>query len=250
MGKEQCEAPSCEALGYKFLKVHEEGAVVRLHIDRPHQMNTLSVDTLKELVQFFTGMLYRGDVKVVMVTSAGDKVFVAGADIRELDGFDRDDARWFCDLGHSLFNTMERVPQVILAVIDGYCMGGGFDFAMACDLRVASESAVIAHTACRMGIITGFGGTQRLKRLVGLRGAKELFFTAKRLSSWEALDMGLVHRVYPDGELHQRARELAESIANRGWEELSTLKALLNRALDMDRRAYMLYETYTTLARC
>ncbi len=212
-------------------------------------MNTLSVETLKELRRAFGFFLYRRDVKVILVTSAGDKVFVAGADINELDAFDRFDALWFCDLGHSLFNLMEKIPQVIVAVIDGYCMGGGFDFSMACDIRVASERAKIAHTACKMGIITGFGGTQRLKRLVGIRRAKELFFTARILDAWEALRYRIVHAVFPDEVVCEKANELALKMAKKPFWQLSVLKALLNKSLDMDRKAFCWYETYTSLAR-
>ncbi len=250
MGEKQCETSSRQALAFENIKVEYEGAVAYLFIDRPRKMNTLSVDTLRELVLFFKSLLYDRRIRVVVVESAGDKVFVAGADIKELDSFDKYDALWFCDLGHELFNTMERVPQVIIAAIDGYCMGGGFDFSMACDLRIASDRAKIAHTACKMGIITGFGGTQRLRRLVGVRAAKEMFFTARILSASEALELGIVHEVVEHDRLGERVRELAKNVALRSWGRLSAIKSLLNRAYDMDAKGFGQYQIYTILARC
>ncbi len=213
-------------------------------------MNTLSIETLKELTLFFRSLTYQEKIKAVVVTSGGEKVFVAGADIKELAQFDKQKALWFCDLGHNLFNTMEKVPQVIIAAIDGYCMGGGFDFSMACDLRIASDRARIAHTACKMGIITGFGGTQRLKRLVGNRRAKEIFFSARMLTAKEAFKYGIVHRVVPHQQVKEEAFKIAKNIAQRPMGHLACLKVLLNRSYDLSRKAFMLYQIYTTLARC
>ncbi len=250
MGEEQRETAPGEALAFKNIQFEVKGAVGHLFINRPQKMNTLSIETLKELTELFEGLLYNREVKVVLITSAGEKVFVAGADINELYRFDKADALWFCDLGHRLFNTMELVPAVLVAVIDGYCMGGGFDFSMACDIRIASDRAKIAHTACKMGIITGFGGTQRLKRLIHPRRAKELFFTAKLLSANEAKRYGIVHEVFPHQRLMEEAERLAKKIAERPRWQIEVTKALLNRSLDMNRKAFMEYQLYTTLARC
>ncbi|BAT71820.1 3-hydroxybutyryl-CoA dehydratase [Thermosulfidibacter takaii ABI70S6] len=250
MGETERETSPGQALNYKNLLVDIKGAVARLHINRPQKMNTLNIETLEELTHFFSSLTYEKGIKIVLVTSAEDKVFVAGADINELYTFTKYDALWFCDLGHNLFNTMEKIPQVIIAAIDGYCMGGGLDFAMACDIRIASEKAKIAHTACKMGIITGFGGTQRLRRLIGMRRAKEMFFTARILSAQEGYECGLVHKVVPHEELLEECERLARELCQRPLWQLSVIKSLINRSLDMDRRAFMNYQLYSTLARC
>ncbi len=250
MGETERETSPSQALSFKYLVVERLGAVLHLCINRPQQMNTLSIDTLKELTTFFSSLKYQPEIKAVVITSSGDKVFVAGADIKELYRLNKHDALWFSDLGHTLFNTMEGIPQILIAAIDGYCMGGGFDFSMACDIRIASHRAKIAHTACKMGIITGFGGTQRLKRLTGIRRAKELFFTARILSAQEAYTYGIVHKVVEHDKLKETVFNMASSIAQRSQWQLSVIKSLLNRSLDLDRRSFFDYQIYSMLARC
>lgn len=250
MGEEQRETSSCQTLNFRNLIVDSQGTIINLTINRPRTLNNLSVETLRELVRFFESMLYNKKAKVIVVKGSGDKAFIAGADIKELYSFDVFDSLWFCDLGHKLFNLMEQVPQLIIAVIDGYCMGGGFDFAMSCDIRIATPKARIAHTAAKMGLITGFGGTQRLIRLLNLRKAKEIFYTANIISADDALKMGIVHEVISKEKLEKRLEELLKHITAFKWEKIYLLKSLLNKAKDFTRKSYMKYETFTTYTRC
>ena len=168
---------------------HDALAVVRL--DRPARRNPLSVPTLEELDSAVSSLVARADVRAVVFTGAGD-VFASGADIRELQLLTPDSAREFALRGQRLMRKIADAPQLTVAAVNGYCMGGGLDLALACDLRVASPSAVFAHPGARLGIITGWGGTQRLPRVVGAALAVEMFATARRLSSSEAYEYGLV----------------------------------------------------------
>ncbi len=227
---------------YRFLQVEEKGeGVLHLWIDRAEQLNTLSVETLHELTDFFEG-LPAEDCRVVLIRGAGGKSFAAGANIKELIPFGPWEARDFSKLGQNIFFLMESAPQVLIAAIDGYCMGGGCDFAMGADIRVASERSVFAHTGAKMGIITGFGGTQRLPRLVGMRDAKRIFFTGERFSAGEALKMGLVTQVFSTESFHQEAEDLARRVAARPAGEMNKAKRLLGKAMDMGREAHRLLE--------
>ena len=178
--------------------VEERGAgVAVIRINRPSHRNSLSVATLSNLETTFTALSARDDVRAVVFTGAGD-VFASGADIRELQTLTPDSARAFAGRGQNLFQKIAGARQLTVAAVNGYCMGGGLDLALACRVRVASHGAVFAHPGARLGIITGWGGTQRLPRLVGAARAIEMFTTARRLSAEEALEFGLVSRVHAD----------------------------------------------------
>ena len=172
--------------------VNDHLAVVRFN--RPTQRNPLSVDILQNLETITAELLSRPDVDAVIFTGTDD-VFASGANIRELAQLNAEAASHFSQLGQRLFQTIADATQVTIAAINGYCMGGALDLALACDIRVASRSAVFAHPGAQLGIITGWGGTQRLPRVIGRTRALEFFVTAKRYSSTEALEMGLVTRV-------------------------------------------------------
>ena len=173
-------------------EVNDRIALVRFN--RPAQRNPLSLDTLHQLEQITAALFARDDVEAVIFTGAGD-VFASGANIRELAQLTPEAALKFSQFGQRLFQTIADARQITIAAINGYCMGGALDFALACDIRVTSKSAVFAHPGARLGIITGWGGTQRLPRLINRTRALEFFVTAKRYSSAEVLEMGLVSRI-------------------------------------------------------
>jgi enoyl-CoA hydratase len=179
------------------LIVEEVGTLAVIRINRPAQRNSLSVATLSNLDRVFSSLSAREDVTAVVFTGAGD-VFASGADIRELQTLTPDSAREFAKRGQTLFQKISDARQLTVAAVNGYCMGGGLDLALACRVRVASHAAVFAHPGARLGIITGWGGTQRLPRLVGAARALEMFTTARRLSAEEALEFGLVSQVHTD----------------------------------------------------
>ena len=177
--------------------VEERRALAVIRLDRPGQRNSLSVATLSNLDAAFSSLSARADIDAVIFTGTGD-VFASGADIRELQALTPDSARAFAERGQNLFRSIAAARQLTVAAVNGYCMGGGLDLALACRVRVASPAAVFAHPGARLGIITGWGGTQRLPRLIGAARALEMFTTARRLSAFEALDFGLVSRIHPD----------------------------------------------------
>ena len=177
--------------------VEERGALAVLRIDRPRQRNSLSVSTLAKLDEAFTSLSARADLKALIITGTGD-AFASGADIRELQALTPDTARAFAERGQRLFQRIADARPLTVAAVNGYCMGGGLDLALSCRVRVASHTAVFAHPGARLGVITGWGGTQRLPRLVGVARALEMFATARRLNASEALEFGLVSHIHDD----------------------------------------------------
>jgi enoyl-CoA hydratase len=173
-------------------EVIESIAIVRFN--RPSQRNTLSLSTLKELKSILAALVPRDDIGAIILTGTGD-IFASGADIRELTQLNPASALEFSRFGQTLFQSVADARQITIAAINGYCMGGALDLALSCDIRVASKDAVFSHPGGKLGIITGWGGTQRLPRLIGRSRAIEFFATAGRYSSEAALEMGLVTRV-------------------------------------------------------
>ena len=177
--------------------VEERDRIAVIRINRPAQRNPLSSATLDELEQAFARLTQNDRIRAIIFTGTGD-VFASGADIRELRALTPEAAREFAERGQRLFNLVADARPLTVAAVNGYCMGGGLDLALACRLRVASTRAVFAHPGARLGIITGWGGTQRLPRLVGTARALEMFTTARRINADEALAIGLVTRLHTD----------------------------------------------------
>ena len=182
-------------------------AVIRLN--RPAERNPLSIATLEEMDAAVSRLIARPDISAIIFTGTGD-VFASGANIRELRALTPATALEFARRGQRLFQKIATAPQLTIAAINGYCMGGGLDLALACRLRYASPDAVFAHPGARLGIITGWGGTQRLPRLVGAARALEILTTAKRVTSYEAYEIGLINRICDSAFVS--ALEIAESI--------------------------------------
>ena len=190
-------------------------AIIRLN--RPAERNQLSIATLTELDAAVSALTARFDVSAIIFTGTAD-VFASGANIRELRALTPETAREFAERGQKLFQKIADAQQLTIAAINGYCMGGGLDLALACDLRCASPNAVFAHPGARLGIITGWGGTQRLPRLIGAARALEMFATARRVTSAEAYRIGLVSRV-SDSPLNE-ALDLAQNYVARSERDI------------------------------
>lgn len=171
---------------------HPPLAIIRLN--RPAERNPLSVITLESLDSVLSSLAARADIRAIIFTGTGD-IFASGADIRELRGLAPASALEFARRGQMLFQKISHARQLTIAAINGYCMGGGLDLALSCKLRYASPNAVFAHPGARLGIITGWGGTQRLPRLIGISRALEILLTGRRVSCKEALEIGLVNQV-------------------------------------------------------
>lgn len=172
----------------------QDDQIAIIRFNQPTQRNPLSISTLHDLEKVLSKLTVAKEVRALIFTGSAD-VFASGANIRELGQLDPVSALQFSKLGQRVMQTIADASQVTIAAINGYCMGGALDLALACDIRVASSSAVFAHPGAKLGIITGWGGTQRLPRIIGRTRALEMFTTARRITSLEALRLGLVTRV-------------------------------------------------------
>lgn len=171
-----------------------DGAIALIRFNQPAQRNSLSVATLQDLEGILSEVTLRKEIRALVFTGTGD-VFASGANLREVAQLDSFSALKFSQLGQRVFQTIADTRQLTIAAINGYCMGGALDLALACDIRVASKSAVFSHPGAKLGIITGWGGTQRLSRIIGRSRALEFFVTARRYNSAEAQEMGFISRV-------------------------------------------------------
>ncbi|MDD5921837.1 MAG: enoyl-CoA hydratase-related protein [Eubacteriales bacterium] len=208
--------------------------IATVTINRPKSLNALNTETLTELNICFAELEKRKDVRVVILTGSGAKSFVAGADISEMVNATPAEGRTMSLLAMDTFNKLENMPQVTIAAVNGYALGGGCEICMSCDIRLASENAVFGQPECGLGIIPGFGGTQRLARLIGVGRAKELIFTCDKIDAQEAYRVGLVNKVVPAGELMDACCKMAEKILGNGSYAISMGKSVINAGRDMD----------------
>ena len=215
-----------------LMEVENEVAVVT--INRPKSLNALNSETLAELDQCFGEIAERKDIRVVILTGSGTKAFVAGADISEMVNATPAEGRKMGLLAKEAFLKLETMPQVTIAAVNGYALGGGCEISMACDIRIASENAIFGQPETGLGIIPGFGGTQRLARLVGMGRAKEMIFTCDNVDAAEAYRIGLVNKVVAKEELMPTAKAMAAKIISKGSYAVSVTKAAINNGYDMD----------------
>ena len=206
---------STQSGSYENLLVEVDGAVATLTINRPKVLNALSAETTRELGSAIDTLAADDEVGAVIITGAGEKAFVAGADIGVLATYGPVEARDAAYLGQSTFDKVEECRKPVIAAINGYALGGGCELALACHIRLAADNALIGLPEINLGVIPGHGGTQRLTRLLGKGRALELICTGDHIGAEEAARIGLVNAVYPAGELAERARELAEKLAGK-----------------------------------
>ena len=194
-----------------LVTLEQQGSVGILTIDRPEALNALNSAVLAELDAAITAVEQNDGIRAVILTGAG-RSFVAGADIAEMKEFSSIDGKQFGVRGSGIFLRLENLPKPVIAAVNGFALGGGCELAMACDIRIASEKAKFGQPETGLGITPGFGGTQRLPRIVGISKAMELILTAKTIGAAEALEIGLVSQVVPPEELMDKAMELASAI--------------------------------------
>jgi len=202
-------------------------------INRPEALNALNIEVLRDLEAAVGKAENDRDAYVVIITGAG-RSFVAGADIGQMKDLTSDEARAFGEFGNMVFLKIENLAKPVIAAVNGFALGGGCELCMACDIRLAGEKAKFGQPEVGLGITPGFGGTQRLPRLVGLSKAKELIFTARNISAEEALRIGLVSRVVPGDELMTAAMELAKEIARNAQIAVRQSKAAINKGMQCD----------------
>ena len=215
-----------------FVKVTKEGAVATLTIDRPDALNALNEQVFAELEKAIAELDADAEVLVVVVTGEG-KAFVAGADIAAMVDMDGPQGKAFSEIGHRVFGALQRAHFITIAAINGFALGGGLEFAQACDLRFASTKAKLGQPEVNLGVTPGFGGTQRLPKLVGPGHALYLLATGETVDAQAALGMGLVNGVYEPDELMPKVKELAATIASKGPRSLAMVKKAVYEGLPL-----------------
>jgi enoyl-CoA hydratase len=201
-------------MAYETLQLAVDGRIAMVTLNRPKVLNALNAAMLQELNELFAELALDEDVRVVLLAGAGGKAFAAGADIAELAEADLTSGEQLAGSAQRIFRRIETMGKPVIACIDGFALGGGCELAMACTLRLASQSARLGQPEIKLGIIPGYGGTQRLPRLVGRGAALKMVLTGAIVDAEEALRIGLVDEVVPEGQLMERARELASLIAS------------------------------------
>ena len=200
-------------MSFDNLLLERDGAVAVLSINRPRVLNALNTQTISELREAVLQLMADASVRAVILTGAGEKSFVAGADITELSNVPGAQLKEYAERGQDVFDLIEHMGKPVLAAINGYALGGGCELAMACTLRVAADTAKLGQPEIDLGTIPGFGGTQRLTRLVGKGAALELLLTGRQITADEALRIGLVNRVVPAANLMSESKDMAHGLA-------------------------------------
>jgi enoyl-CoA hydratase len=226
-----------------LIRVEREVAVAVVIVDRQDAMNALDLATLTELRDRLRELAEDESVRVVILTGAGQKAFVAGADIKYMSGLDVDAAKQWGALGHETGRLLETMPKPTIAAINGFALGGGCELALACDIRYSAGTAKLGQPEVNLGIIPGWGGTQRLARVCGLGVAKELIFTGRLVDADEAVRIGLVNDVHDP--VLEKARETAALLAAKSPVALRSMKQLANRALGGNHEANLAAEGET-----
>ena len=214
-------------MNYKNLLIDISEHIAVVTLNRPDKLNALNHETLTELQQAFNSLKDDKNIFVVIITGSGEKAFVAGADISEINKLDMLDGKKFAEFGQSVFSMIEKFDKPVIAAVNGFALGGGCELALSCHIRIASENAKFGQPEVNLGIIPGYGGTQRLTRLINSGRAAEIILTADMIDSSEALRIGLVNKVYPQSELQSKAFEMASKIASKGQQAIRlALKAV------------------------
>ena len=226
-------ASSIFSLKTEFIKYEEEGEIGILTINRPKALNALNSKVLDELDETLDSIDTK-KISVLILTGAGEKSFVAGADISEMSTLSKKEAQDFSKKGNDVFRKIETFEIPIIAAVNGFALGGGCEISMSCDIRICSDNAIFGQPEVGLGITPGFGGTQRLARIVGVGMAKQMIYTGQNIKADEALRIGLVNAVYPQSELLNEARKLAQSIVKNSNNAVKLSKKAINDGLQVD----------------
>ena len=225
----------------EFIKYEVEGAVATITIDRQKALNALNSQVLDELSETLDAVDL-DVVRAIILTGAGEKSFVAGADIGEMSTLTKAEGEAFGKKGNDVFRKLETFPVPVIAAVNGFALGGGCEIAMSCDIRICSENAVFGQPEVGLGITPGFGGTQRLARIVSVGKAKEMIYSARNIKADEAYRIGLVNNVYPLEELIPAAKKLASIIAANAPIAVRNCKKAINDGLQVDTDAAIVVE--------
>ena len=221
-------------MNLETLLVDVADGIAVVTINRPKALNALNEQTLRELQTAFEGFAENAAVQVIILTGAGEKAFVAGADIAAMQPLTALEAQKFAQLGHAVARSIEAGPKPVIAAVNGFALGGGCELALACDIRLVSDTARFGQPEVNLGVIPGFGGTQRLARLIGKGLAMEMILTGDMIKADEAYRIGLANRVVAPAELLTTAKEMASKICSKGPYAVSLAKQAIRNGLEMD----------------
>ncbi|MDX2481338.1 MAG: enoyl-CoA hydratase-related protein [Desulfuromusa sp.] len=229
-------------MAYENLLVELDNGIAIVTINRPKAMNALNEKTLVELQDAFIGFAEDDATQVIIITGNGEKAFVAGADIAAMQQLSALEARRFAKLGHQVMRHIEACPKPVIAAVNGFALGGGCELALGCDIRIASDNARFGQPEVNLGVIPGFGGTQRLARLIGKGRALELIFTGAMIDAAEAYRIGLANKVVSLDQLLETAKNLADSIISKGPYAVRLAKEAVRNGLELDLERANQYE--------
>jgi len=219
---------------FRNILMNKDEGIGFITINRPQYLNALDRTTVEELAEVIDGVAADDEIKVIIITGAGDKAFVAGGDINYMKNMNPVEARSFAIFGQAVLRKFEALPKPIIAAINGFCLGGGCELAMACDFCIASDQAKFGQPEVGLGVTAGFGGTQRLPRLIGIGRARQFLYTGDIIGAQEALRVGLVNAVVANGDLINYAITVARRIIAKGQMAVRFTKAAVNNGMQTD----------------
>lgn len=237
-------------MSFKNILLEKKGTTAIVTMNRPDKLNALNHETLSELEQVFTELKNDKNVFVVIITGSGQKAFIAGADISELNKLDILSAKSFAERGQRIFNLIENLDKPVIAAVNGFALGGGCELALACHIRLVSENAKFGQPEVNLGVIPGFGGTQRLTRLINSGRAMEYILTGDMIDANEALRIGLANRIYKQEELLQKAEELAGKISSKAQQAIRLSVKSVNIVDEVSSKEGMNYEASLFAVSC
>lgn len=227
-----------------YLKVERDEEIVQITIDRPDKLNAMNLDVMDEFITILDN-LEKDSSKIVIITGSGQKAFSAGADIEYMNTIGPTKAEKYALKGHEVLNKIEKLPKPVIAAINGYALGGGCELALSCDIRFASKNVQFGQPEVTLGICPGWGGTQRLLRLVGPARAKDLIFSGRRIDAEEAFSMGLVNKIFSSESLLTETKTYAKTITKNSGYAVGISKMLVNRGMDTSLDTGLKLEIYS-----
>ena len=228
----------------QYLKVEREDEIVQITINRQDKLNAMNLDVMNEFISLLDGF-EKDSSKVIIITGDGPKAFSAGADIEYMSSIGPTEAEKYALRGHEVLNRIEKLEKPVIAAVNGYALGGGCELALACDIRFASPNAQLGQPEVTLGICPGWGGTQRLLRIIGPSRAKDLIFSGRKITAEEAFSMGLINKIIPSENLLSETRAYAKTISKNSNFAIGISKMLVNRGTDANLDTGLKLEIYS-----